>query len=250
MTTFLNVSGAEVAVVISAREYNRLLSLPRDRMLEGDLLDRAESARNWYARYGTPFVASERIEIKRVNSDTILLAGGETLQSAVLAQRLINGDAHALVFLAASAGPEVADQVSRHWTEGRPDEAYFLDRFAVAITEHLIFWAAATLCRASEPLQETLLPHLSPGCGQWDLADQHKLMRILTGSKQQMTLGPLKMLSTGALYPQHSVLAAMGVTHKNFALTPESLCRACDMNPCRFRRAPYSGVALHLMEIR
>lgn len=244
------MSGEEVAAAISAREYNRLLSLPRNRELEGDLLDRAQGARMWYAQNGDPFVASERIDIEQVTSGTIALAGGETLQSDVLARRLIKGEAHALIILAASAGREVANEVSRHWTEERPDEAYFLDRFAVAITEHLIFWAAATLCRASEPLQETVLPHLSPGCGQWDMSDQHKLMRILTGSEKQMTLGPLEMLSSGALHPQHSVLAAMGVTGKNFTLTPESLCRACDMKPCRFRRAPYSGEALHLMEIR
>jgi hypothetical protein len=249
-TINLHVSGTEISAAISGRDYNRLLQLPRDRELEGELLDRAEKAREWYSRFGNPFVASRRVEVESVTDDSIALATGARLHSLVLAQRFVAGQAHALIVLAASAGTEVAEEVAKHWAEGRPDEGFFLDRFAVAVTEHLVFWAAATLCRSSEPSQETLLPHLSPGCGHWDLSDQHKLMSLLTGIEGGTTLGPLAMLSSGGLHPQHSVLAAIGVTHRNFGVTPESLCRSCDMNPCKFRRAPYSGQALHLLEIR
>ena len=250
MTQFLPVAGADIESAISNREYNRLLSLPRDRELEGDLLDRAQKARCWYGRHGNPFVAARRMDLREVSSDSVLLGNGVTLHSLLLAQRLRSGEAHALTVLAASAGVEVANETARHWSEGRPDEAFFLDRLAVAVTEHLIFWAAATLCRVSERSHETVLPHLSPGCGNWDLSDQHKLMALLTGTENGTRLGPLQMLPSGALHPQHSVLAAMGMTHRNIGVTPESLCRACDWNPCRFRRAPYSGEALHLLEVR
>ena len=249
-TITLHVSGSDISDAISGRDYNRLLQLPRDRELEGELLDRAEKARAWYSRFGNPFVASKRVDVESVTQDSILLETGACLHSLVLAQRFVAGQAHALMVLAASAGTEVAEEVAKHWTEGRPDEGFFLDRFAVCVTEHLLFWAAATLCRSSESAQETLLPHLSPGCGHWDLNDQHKLMSLLTGVEGGATLGPLTMLSSGGLHPQHSVLAVMGVTHQNYGVTPESLCRSCDMNPCKFRRAPYSGAALHLLEIR
>ncbi len=99
------------------------------------------------------------------------------------------GEAHALVVLAATAGTEVAEEISRHWTEGRPDEAFFLDRLAVAVTEHLIHWSSAFLCRAGAPVQETLLPHLSPGCGDWDLSDQHRLAGVLEDGLQRRTIG-------------------------------------------------------------
>lgn len=249
-THFLNVTAPEIEAAISTREYNRLLTMPRDRELEGELLNRATAARQWYAAHGHPFVASRRIDLGQVSSDSILLCNGVSLQSQVLAQRLIGGEAHALIVLAASAGPEVAEEVARHWNEGRPDEGFFLDRLAVAVTEQLLFWAAATLCRAFEAEQETVLPHLSPGCGHWNLADQHKLMSLLTGSHETTALGPLEILESGGLRPVHSVLAAMGITRKNFVISPESLCRACDLSPCKFRRAPYSGQPLHLMEIQ
>jgi hypothetical protein len=249
-TQFLSVSGSEMEAAISSREYNRLLSMPRDRELEGELLDRATTARRWYASQGKPFVAVRRIDLSNVSDDTILLSNNVSLHSQVLAQRLNGGEAHAVMILAASAGPEVAQEAARHWNEGRPDEGYFLDRLAVAVTEQLLFWGAATMCRTFEASQETVLPHLSPGCGHWDLNDQHKLMTMLTGSEELTELGPLEILESGGLRPQHSVLAAMGITRKNFAISPESLCRACDLSPCKFRRAPYSGQALHLLEIQ
>ena len=232
----LPASAKELAESFPAEEFNRLLFLPRSKQLEDDLLDRATGAREWYATHGHPFVAYTRVNISNVETPEIVLANDVRLRSVQLAERLQKGDAHALVVLAASAGTEVADQVALHWKEGRPDEAFFLDRFAVGITEQLVRWSSAFLCREAEPAQETLLPHLSPGCGHWDLADQHRLMSMLTTGTQ---LGPLELLESGGLHPQHSVMAALGVTHHKFSITPRDICSGCDYNPCAFRRAPY-----------
>jgi hypothetical protein len=257
-TKTLVVDAQEIAASISPREYNRLLSLPPDQVLEGDLLERADSARAWYAQHGNPYVAYRRSYLKQISDAKIAVSGEPhstaTVQftSSFLARRLREGDAHGLIVMAASAGTEVSNEVARLWSIEHPDEAFFLDRFAVAITERLLFWASATLCRESEQVKETLLPHLSPGCGHWDFEDQHKVMAFLTGTEQQESpgtfLGPLQLLSSGALHPQHSVLAAMGVTHLKFVYAPELLCRSCDLNPCEFRRAPFGGEALRLLE--
>jgi hypothetical protein len=246
-STFYSLKGEEITAAIKPKEYLRLLGLPRSHTLEGAMLERAQTARSWYTRYGKPFAASRRIDLQKIDSPKVELSSGHELNSAALAYRLNNGDAHALMIIAASAGPEVSKEVARLWAEGKPDEAFFLDRLAVAVAEHLIFHAAGELCRASEPANETLMPHLSPGCGNWDLADQHKLMELLTGSNSG-ELGPLKILSSGAIEPQHSVLAVMGVTHKNFSLTPEQLCRSCDLSPCAFRRAPFADELIQSMD--
>ncbi len=251
---------AETAAFVSERELVRLLGLPRGRALEGDLRDRASGAREWYARHGDPFVATRRLAISpRPSSDAcadvVRLEDGTELRSAVLANRLEAGAAHALVALAASAGTGVAAEVKRLWAAERPDEAYFLDRFAVAVTERLVFWASGELCRKAAPSGETLLAHLSPGCGHWDLADQHRVMGILTGEKgprgteERVELGPIELLPSGALHPQHSVLAVLGVTHRKGTTTPEDLCRACDFDPCAFRRAPCAAVGKKVLEI-
>jgi len=236
-TSLLPVNGAEITAAIPQEEYNRLLQLPRARDLEGDLLERANGARNWYAQHGRPFVASQFVEILEVATPLVRLSNKVALRSVRLAERLRAGEARALVVLAATAGHEVAEQISRCWAEGRPDEAYFLDRFAVAVTEQLIQWSSTFLCREVEPQQETLLPHLSPGCGNWDLNDQHKLMHLLADAKTE--IGPLQLLPSGGLHPQHSVMAVLGVTRRRFAATPKDICRNCDLNPCAFRRAPF-----------
>lgn len=245
-----SMDGASVAVSVTEREYHRLLSLPRNYQLEGDMRERAQGARKWYAQNGQPFVASLRIELQEIRPPSVLLKSGHELQSDVLAKRLQKGEAHALMILVASAGKEVSRTVANHWAEGRPDEAFFLDRFAVGVVEYLVFSASGILCRSVEPAHETLMQHLSPGCGHWDLCDQHKLMELLAGTKGGTELGPLKLLTSGAIEPQHSVLAVMGVTHGNFAFTPEHLCRSCDLKPCEFRRAPFEGEALQSLEAR
>ncbi len=246
-STFYSLKGEEITAAIKPKEYLRLLGLPRSHTLEGAMLERAQTARSWYIRYGKPFAASRRVDLQKIDSPKVQLSSGHELNSAALAYRLNNGDAHALMIIAASAGQEVAKEVARLWAEGKPDEAFFLDRLAVAVAEHLVFHSAGELCRSSEPVNETLMPHLSPGCGTWDLSDQHKLMELLAGSDSG-ELGPLKMLSSGAIEPQHSVLAVMGVTHRNFAFTPEHLCRSCDLSPCAFRRAPFSSELFQSMD--
>jgi len=238
-TNLLPANGADLAAAVTQYEYNRLLQMPRTHDLEGELLDRANGARQWYATNGQPFVASRSVGIESLDGQTIHLTNKVELNSIRLADRLRSGEAKALVILAASAGPEVADEVSKGWADGRPDEAFFLDRFAVAVTEQLIQWSSAYLCRESESRQETLLPHLSPGCGNWDLEDQHKLMDILAEGKTE--IGPLRLMSSGALHPQYSVMAALGVTRRKFAATPKDICRTCDLDPCAFRRAPYDS---------
>lgn len=247
------VSSAEIAIAVPNSEYLRLLGLPRHRELDGELLARARWARQWYAEYGGPFRATRRAELKEVSGDSVPLHGGHCFTSDLLAARLRKGEAHAVVAIAATAGHEVSEFVSKCWAEGRPDEAFFLDRFAVGVTEWLIYSAAAALCRSWVGANETLLPHLSPGCGKWDFSDQHNLMSFLAGTRvteEEIHLGPLTLMSSGALHPQHSVLALQGVSRRTFITTPEYLCRTCDCHPCAYRRAPYTTDAIDSLELR
>src|ERR1041385_1071183 len=94
-TIFLSCAAAEISSAITQREYNRLLQLPRDRELEGDLLDRAEKARAWYEKHGRPFVAARRVAINDVSGETISLQDETQLHSLVLSQRLKAGEANA-----------------------------------------------------------------------------------------------------------------------------------------------------------
>ena len=154
--------------MIPIEEYARLLGYPSGKPLEGAVLERAEQASGWYERYGQP--------------------------------RVLVRD-----FVAAlTAGAEVEAEIARLWKEDRVDEAYFLDRFAAGVVEHL----ARSI-------------GVSPGSQGWELERQFELMKILGAE------APVELLPSGMLKPVNSLLAVV---------TGESTtCSKCDFR-CGFRR--------------
>jgi hypothetical protein len=253
--TILSVAASDAAAGVSDVEFTRLLGIPRGREVSQEVSERAALARHWYVEHGRPFVAVRRAGLRAVGPQSVTLETGEVIEGAALAERLVAGEAHALVAIAVSAGREAADEAARLWADDRPDESYFLDRFAAAVTEQLVWHASAALCGDATAADEALLPHLSPGCGRWEISAQHQLMALLLGGSMPgdraadaaghdpggcMTIGPLTLLETGALRPQHSLLAALGVTRRAIVSTPESSCRSCDLAHCRYRRARYA----------
>ena len=241
-TSVLEVSGKKLASAVSERELKRLLGLPRSFELEGDLRARADGARAWFAENGRPFAAARRVGVDRVEEERVFLEDGSELRSAALAGSLRSARGHAVVVLAASAGRESADESRRLWAEERPDEGYFLERFSTAVTEALVRSAATLLCRSAAAAQETLLAHHSPGCGRWCIEDQPRLMTLLEGTPIEdgkMRLGPIELHDSGGLDPANSLLAVLGVTRlAKPSASLADLCRACDLVPCAFRRAP------------
>lgn len=242
-----------MAGAVEDRELLRLLGMPRGASLEGDARLRAEAARAWYATHGRPFAAARRLAVAGLSDESVRLEDGTVLRSRALAEALRAADGQAVVALGVSAGCEVAAEASRLWAAERPDEAYFLDRFATAVTEALVLWAAGALCREATPSGEALLPPRSPGCGDFAIGDQQRLMRLLGGepvavegsqaTDERLRLGAVELLATGALDPPHSLLAALGVTRQRRPLaapTARELCRACSLDPCAFRRARFA----------
>ena len=238
---------AALAAAVRERELLRLLGMPRGRKLEGELRARAHAARLWYAEHGRPFVATRRLDVREATAAAVTLAEGTALGSARLAAGLREAHGHAVLVLAVSAGREVAAEVARAWDGDRPDEAYVLDRFAVAVTEALVLHASGAECRVASGRGETLLPPHSPGCSDLEIGAQHRLLALVGGTPStagRVALGPIELLPSGALDPPHSLLAVRGVTREPLAATtPETLCRGCDLEPCAYRRAPARAMA-------
>jgi hypothetical protein len=235
-------SAAEAAARVTPEEYARLLLIPRHKLQDEALAERAAAARAWYAANGRPWIGARRVGITRLDAAGVTLATGARFASAALAERLGAADSHAVVGVAATAGPEAEAEYRRHWAEGRPDEAFFVERFAVGVTEQLVRSAVLWACRTAGAMGETALFHASPGCGSWPLEEQARLMAVLAGG-EQTAVGPVKMWPTGALVPAHSVLALVGLTRRTVAATAADACRSCDLTPCAFRRAPYRRTA-------
>lgn len=154
--------------MIFEAEYARLLGYPPGKSLEGTVGQRAEQARDWYEIHGQPQVFARH---------------------------------HAV---AITAGGEVEIEIARLWKADRVDEAYFLDRFATGVVEHLVRTVGA-----------------SPGPQGWDIERHSELVELLGPDS------PVELLPSGMLQPVHSVLAVV---------TGESTtCTECKSR-CEFRR--------------
>jgi hypothetical protein len=234
--TAVEIDPRAIAAEVESAELARLLGLPRGRELEGTIAERAAWAREWYAANGRPFTRARRHAIEELGPDRVRLAGGREFASAAFARHLGRWNAHAMVGMAITAGAEVDEAAAVMWREGRPDEGYFLERFAVAVVERLVFRATLGACQVARDTDETLTPHLSPGCGAWELEHQHRLWETIFPNGE---LGPIRLLESGALSPKNSILAAAGVTREPVAPSPLDACRSCRLERCRFRRAPY-----------
>ncbi len=162
--------------MISLPHYARLLGYPAGKPLEGDVLARADEALDWYRRYGKPRV-------------TTRVVGSETLA-------------------AITAGKEVEDEVAKLWAADRVDEAYFLDRLAAAVVEHLAL---------------SLGTPRSPGHKGFPLEEQGHLYAQLSPLE-------IELLPSGMLNPKNSLLAVFGPEN-----TSGSPCSCCDWK-CNFRR--------------
>jgi hypothetical protein len=162
--------------LIELHEYARLLGYPAGKPLEGDVLARAEEALDWYRRQGKP-----RVYTRVVGNETIA---------------------------AITAGPEVEAEVAKLWKADRVDEAYFLDRLAAAVVEHL----AASLGNGR-----------SPGHSGFPIEEQSKLYALVEPEA-------IELLPSGMLRPVHSILAVYGP--EDWSVSP---CARCDWR-CRFRR--------------
>jgi len=167
--------GAERALI---DDYARLLGYPAGKPLEGDVLARAEEALDWYRRHGKPRVVTR-------------VVGSETLA-------------------AITAGFEVEDQVAKLWASERVDEAYFLDRLAAAVVEHL----AASLGNGR-----------SPGHRGFPIEEQSKLYALVEPEE-------IELLPSGMLRPVHSILAVYDPSDESAQQSP---CSLCDWR-CSFRR--------------
>jgi hypothetical protein len=162
--------------LIHLHEYARLLGYPAGRRLEGDVLARAEEAIAWYDRHGNP-----RVVTRVVGSETVA---------------------------ALTAGFEVEDEIAKLWAADRVDEAYFLDRLAAAVVEHL----AASLGNGR-----------SPGHRGFPISEQSRLYALVEPRD-------IRILPSGMLKPVHSLLAVYGP--EEVTGTP---CTRCDFR-CSYRR--------------
>ena len=233
---------AEVAREVRADEFARLLGLPRngsDAPEDPRLVALAEETRAWYARHGRPYTTLARVAICSVENTYVRVRNTQNLvekrfNSRPLASQVRRAGTEFLVAAAISAGPELELEAERHWS-GRPDKAWYLERFGAAIVEHLL---ARLRSRCAERWGVELLPTNAPGYVGWPLTDQAALFALLT-SDDESALGPIRMTEAGMLSPKNSILTVFGLAAASSDSADDERvpCHTCAYDPCAYRRS-------------
>ena len=229
-------------VDVADAEYIRLLGFPRGHVLEGRGRELADWARDWYGAHGRPGVYGREASDVALRNGTIVV-DATVFTSGRLHRTLADADAHAVVLVAVSAGPELENEARRAWLEEKPDEYFFLEMFGSAVVERLITTSGARLCEQADAARMAVLPHYSPGYPDWDIADQSRLFGLLP---PDAVPGPIEVFESGMLRPKKSLLAVFGLTrHVDRVRHLRELvpCEQCSFMPCQFRRAPYARAA-------
>ena len=159
--------------------FKRFLKLPPRKEFTGAVAEAAAEARAWYAQHGRPWGAAIATDPARWTSACAELRA-----------------APAAALIAVGAGTEVAEEAAARWTRDEPDRAYFLDRFAAAVTE-------ALLAEAKRALGATF--HDCPGFWDWPVTGNLDLLAAFNAAAPLPA--PLEALDSGMLKPKTSQLA-------------------------------------------
>jgi hypothetical protein len=228
-------------ISVQPAEYKRLLGYPRDRVVSGRALELTEWARDWYAQHGRPWVYSRQVSRVKTCDGSICIDGSQ-FTSRRLQTTLDEAQADRIVLAAVSAGPELEQMAQQLWREEKPDEYFFLEVYGSAIVEHLITMHGARLCAFAESQDLAVLPHYSPGYTDWDIAEQPRLLELISQTRQWPLPAALEVLTSGMLRPKKSLLAVFGLTQHTqnvIQLSELNPCQSCSFVLCQYRRAPY-----------
>lgn len=228
-----------IAVDVATAEYVRLLGYPRGWELEGRALELAEWARDWYRVHGRPWILTGPGRALASTPQGITI-DGEVFSSGRLSAACRDAHAREAVIAAVGAGPELEQEAHRCWTDGRPDEYFFLEVYGSAVVEYLVTLAGARLCAWADGHGRAVLPHDSPGYPGWPIDEQARLLAMLNAGLDEPAA--VEVLPSGMLRPKKSLLAVFGVTtltDRVRRLTDLVPCTQCAYQPCQFRRAPY-----------
>jgi hypothetical protein len=225
-------------------EYVRLLGYPRGWQLEERAEELVAEAVAWYASHGRPWIYGRlACQIPQASHEDAILLDGAAYVSSRLRRALDRGGADEAALVAVSAGPELEEEAQRRWRDARPDEYYFLEAYGAAVVERLLVLAQAQICAWAEGQSLAVLPHVSPGYGDWEVGDQRRLLASLRSGGAAWPCD-FECLDSGMLRPKKSQLAVFPLTHEVESARRQSQlspCRQCALADCQFRRMQYKS---------
>jgi len=158
---------------VSEAEYLRLLGYPPGHVPGDRVRELMAWARDWYARHGRPWVYLREAALQ--NDATGLRLDGVVFNSHRLQEHFRQHEVRGAMLVAVSAGRECEEHARQLWTEGKPDEYFFLEMFGSAVVENLVARTSGRICDLAAHQQLMAVPHYSPGYSGWDVAEQGRL---------------------------------------------------------------------------
>lgn len=226
---------------IREEEYKRLLGYPNHYELKERSRELADWAREWFNKNGNPWVYALQTGDMDYSSGKLRINDIE-FSSVKFRNQLAEVQASAAMLVAVSAGKECEERANQLWSDGKPDEYFFLEVYGSAVVEHLITTTGARFCAWADKNNLAILPHYSPGYPGWTLTDQNKLLKLIQQKRKSNLPGDIHVLETGMLKPKKSLLALFGITEyidKVKKYTGSVPCATCSLKKCQYRRIPY-----------
>lgn len=227
---------------IQENEFKRLLGYPENYELEGRSLELANWTRQWYNKNGKPWIYAFQINDLDFTGGKLKI-GGIELASQKFRDLLVQAKAFSAMIVIVSAGEECEKKANQFWSEGKPDEYFFLEIFGSAVVEHLVASVGAQFCYWAEENDLGILPHYSPGYFGWEVTDQIHLFDLIKDKGEYKLPGEIRIFETGMLYPKKSMIAVFGISNhlnKEGNLAGYIPCQNCAMFSCKYRRNPYN----------
>ncbi len=138
------------------------------------------------------------------------------LSDSGVVEPLTEANARSTLLVLFGIEQELEEALAASWKH-RPDHAYFLDRWAVAVVENLFRWLSEEIQRQAKQQQHFAAPPLAPGHRRWNVAG----------------LSTFTQAFPRAL-PAHAMAVLYGITPTPVPW-PKDTCQACLRPACEYR---------------
>lgn len=213
---------------IDRHEVTRYLGLRAGRHLDARWEERLEEAVAEAEGLLAPAVSWRTYSVAAVTGEEISLVGtGLTITGARMVARLAG--AERITALAVTCGPALEEAATEAFARGEYARGAILDAAGSAAAEALADEVNDLVAAEARARGYCLLPRVSPGYADWDLAAQPQLLQAAGAEGLGISLSEALLL-----IPRKSVTAVIAwVKHAGKA---GGGCRTCPSTNCRYRR--------------
>jgi hypothetical protein len=181
-------------------------------------------------RLMTPRAVVRWLPVARGGPDTLEAAGVVLTIPAIRARW---GVVEHIAAAVCTIGDALERRVTELWEARELPLASMLDSVGSGAVESLAEYVNDVLCQQGLAARLKVTNRISPGYGDWDVAEQAQLFRLCAGAPAGVTLNAACVMTPGKSI---SLLAGAGVAARTDHYF--SQCARCWMRDCAYRRAP------------